>query len=84
VILGTIGGSTGIFSGHFGSHFGIKNHKKGMSKASQMEPGSQTPPWDALGSILGSFLVDFGHRFCIKITSKINEQKYIQKVCENT
>ena len=84
LILGTIRGSIGIFLGHFGSHFGIKNHKKGMSKASQMEPGSQTPPWDALGSILGSFLVDFGHRFCIKITSKINEQNYIQKVYENT
>jgi len=55
-----------------------------MSKASQMEPGSQTPPWDALGSILESFSFDFGHRFCTKINSKTDEQKYIQKVCEHT
>ena len=71
MVLGTIGGSIGSFLSHFGSHFGIKNHKKGMSKASQMEPGSQTPPWDALGSILVPFLVDFGHRFC---TSKMRFQ----------
>ena len=37
---------------HFGSHFGIKNRKNGMSKDDRMKPGSQTPPWDALGSIL--------------------------------
>ena len=83
VILGTIRGSIGIFLGHFGSHFGIKNHKKGMSKASQMEPGSQTPPWDALGSILGSFWVDFGHRFWTKKQLKIYEETCSQKVCEN-
>ena len=57
MVLGTIGGSIGSFLGHFGSHFGIKNHKKGMSKASQMELGSQTPHWDALESILSSLLV---------------------------
>ena len=51
VILGTIRGSTGIFSGDSRSHFDIENRKKGVSKASQMEPGSQTPPSDALGSI---------------------------------
>ena len=83
MVLGTIGGSIGSFLGHFGSHFGIKNHKKGMSKASQMEPGSKTPPWDALGSILGSFWVDFGHRFWIKNPLKIYEDNCSQKVCEN-
>ena len=74
LILGIIGGSTGIFSSHFWSHFGIKNHKKGMSKASQMEPGSQTPPWDALGSILESFWVDVGHCFWTKKPLKIDEE----------
>ena len=54
-----------------------------MSKASQMEPGSQTPPWDALGSILGSFWVDFGHRFWTKKQLKIYEETCSQKVCEN-
>ena len=54
-----------------------------MSKASQMEPGSQTPPWDALGSILGSFLVDFGHGFWTKKPLRIYEENCHQKVCEN-
>ena len=66
MVLGTIGGSTGSFLCHFGSHFGIKNRKNGMSKDDQMKPGSQRPPLDALGSILGLFWVDFAHRFWTK------------------
>ena len=74
MVLGTIGGSTGSFLSHFGSHFGIRNRKNGMSKDDRMKPGSQTPPWDALGSNLGSFWVDFGHRFLTKKQLKIDEQ----------
>ena len=54
-----------------------------MSTASQMEPGSQTPPWDALGSILGSFLVDFGHSFLEQKNIRIYEENCHQQVCEN-
>ena len=74
MVLGTIGGSIGSFLSHFGSHFGIRNRKNGMSKDDRMKPGSQTPPWDALGSILGSFWVDFGHLFWTKKQLKIYEQ----------
>ena len=63
MVLGTIGGSTGSFLSNFGSHFGIRNRKNGMSKDDRMKPGSQRPPWDAPGSILGSFVGDFGHQF---------------------
>ena len=73
----------GSFLGHFGSHFGIKNRKNGMSKDDRMKPGRQTPPWDALGSILGLFLVDFGYRFGTKKQFKIDEQNCTKKVCEN-
>ena len=85
MVLGASGVSTGTFLAIFWCHFGIKNRKNGMSKNDQMEPGSQTPPWDALGSILGSFLVDFGHRFWTKKHQKsINKsvpQKYA-KMCQ--
>ena len=54
-----------------------------MSKDDRMKPGRQTPPWDALGSILGLFWVDFGHRFWTKKPLKINEQNCTLKVCEN-
>ena len=83
MVLGASGASTGTFLAICWCHFGIKNRKNGMSKNDRMEPGSQTPPWDALGSILGSFLVDFGHRFWTKKTSKIYEQICTPKVCEN-
>ena len=83
MVLGTIGGSIGSFLSHFGGHFGIRNRKNGMSKDDRMKPGSQRPPWDALGSILGSFLVDFGHRFWTKKPLKIYEENCSQKVCEN-
>ena len=63
-----------LFLGQFGSHFGIKNRKNGMSKDDWIEPGSQTPLWDALGSILRSFWVDFGHRFWTKKQLKTYEQ----------
>ena len=53
MVLGTIGGSIVSFLSHFVSHFGIRNRKNGMSKDDWMKPGSQTPPWDALGTILG-------------------------------
>ena len=76
-------GSTGSFLSPFGSHFGIKNPKNSMSKDDRMKPGSQRPPWDAVGSILGSFLVDFGHRFWSKKPLKIYEENCSQKVCEN-
>ena len=75
MVLGTIGGSIGSFLSHFGSHFGIRNRKNGMSKDDRMKPGSQTPPWDALGSILGWFWVHFGHLFWTKKLLKIYDKR---------
>jgi len=54
-----------------------------MSKNDRIEPGSQTPLWDALGSILGPFLVDLGHRFWTKKQLKLYEENCNQKVCES-
>ena len=79
MVLGASGASTRTFLGIFLSNFGIKNSKNGMSKNDRMEPGSQTPPWDALGSILGSFLVDFGHRFWTKKYKKSMNKSVPQK-----
>ena len=77
MVLGASGVST-TFLDIFWCHFGIKNSKNGMSKNDRMEPGSQTPPWDTLGSILGPFLVDFGHRFLTK-----KHQKSMNKIVFN-
>ena len=68
----------------FQNNFGIQNRKNAMSKDDRMKPGSQTPPWDALGSILGSFWVDFGHRFWTKKPLKNYEEACSPKICKNT
>ena len=79
MVLGASGVSTGTFLAIYWCNFDIKNRKNGMSKNDWMEPGSQTPPWDALGSILGSFLVDFGHRFWTKKHQKTMNKSVPQK-----
>jgi hypothetical protein len=77
-------GGLGANLGGLGANLGRLEANLGRLGANLGPEGSQNRFfWIILGSILGSFLVDFGHRFWTKKPLKIYEENCSQKVCEN-